>query len=69
MYIPHAVRQIFNGLENKYEYMDNYRAALVGDQKAEAEYNKIRDQGCCGSYDEVVTIDGQEWRIGFNYGH
>jgi hypothetical protein len=53
----------------EYCYDDNHRYAEVGNVQQEAWYKKFRKKGCCGFYDDVVTIEGRKFKIGFNYGH
>ena len=55
--------------DEEYEYNDNYRAYVVGDEEGEELYSLTGDNGCCGYFDEFFTIDGVQVRIGFNYGH
>lgn len=50
---------------DEYDYQDNYRMARVGNDEEVAEYERIRQRGCCGHFDEVR--DGV--MFGFNYGH
>lgn len=50
-------------------YMDNERFAYVEDPIAMAQYDKQQDDGCCGSFDAVIMVDGKEAMIGCNYGH
>lgn len=69
MNIPPEVAALFETFDAEYECMDNYRAAPVGDEAAEAEYEQIKESGCCGRHDEIVEVNGQKWHIGFNYGH
>lgn len=66
-----------NRIEMHYEFMDNYRYAIVGDEDSEKQYEVCQMKGCCGSYEEVITVDTSshyqnssiEIRFGFNYGH
>lgn len=67
--IPPEVAALFSDFDAEYECMDNFRAALVGDAEAEAEYDQIKESGCCGRYDQIVEVNGKSWHIGFNYGH
>jgi len=47
--------------------IDNFR---VFPEIMSFDYNEVRDDGCCGSYDnEVVAPSGVKYLIGFNYGH
>jgi len=66
------VRAIFASIEfsDAYEYMDNYRFAVVDNQEQEREYYRRQSNGCCGYYDNTHTLStGKVVRIGFNYGH
>lgn len=51
------------------EYVDNHRVALLSSTEDNAAYNKQKDQGCCGSMDRIIIVDGVNWRVGCNYGH
>ena len=63
--------QILNAIVDglRLDCVDNHRVGLVGDQYDEALYQSSVDSGCCGYYDKVVSIGGELWRIGCNYGH
>ncbi len=52
-----------------YEYADNYRAYRISDGFGLAQFDYAESQGCCGSHSEEVTVNGEQWMIGFNYGH
>lgn len=52
-----------------YEYNDNYRLARIDDPFELAVYHYQVGNGCCGYYDDEISIDGVEFKIGFNYGH
>jgi hypothetical protein len=51
------------------DFIDNHRSAFVDDPVEYAEYNRILRNGCCGSFDLSVLIDGREFIMGCNYGH
>lgn len=52
------------------ECVDNYRYALIGDENGMAEYKSALDNGCCGSYDALITFgDGKKAIVGCNFGH
>lgn len=51
------------------EFDDNYRFAIVGEKVSEDSYEALMDDGCCGFFDDEVTISGKEYRYGFNFGH
>lgn len=68
----------FNNESEAFQYMydtvddsciDNTRFAWVDDPKALKEYHEQASQGCCGSYDTEVSINGRRAMIGCNYGH
>lgn len=48
---------------------DNYRMAHEDDAIQMAEYQAAIEDGCCGSFDALVEIDGKRVWIGCNYGH
>ncbi len=66
-----------NKIEMLYEFCDNYRYAIVGDEDSEKQYKVCQMQGCCGSYEEIITVDVSshyqnssiDIKFGFNYGH
>lgn len=49
--------------------IDNYRFAFADDAEAVAEYELAQEQGCCGSSDFEILINGHKAYIGCNYGH
>jgi len=51
------------------DFVDNERWAKMSNGFQMKEWRRARDGGCCGSYDEVITIDGEKYIFGFNYGH
>lgn len=68
----------FNTLQDAFEWMDaevddphtdNYRSAFCDDDDAMQDYTTQQEKGCCGSFDEQVTIGGRLGFIGCNYGH
>ncbi len=48
---------------------DNYRFAYEDDPAGNALYQKIFREGCCGSCDFDIVVDGRPAMIGWNYGH
>jgi hypothetical protein len=52
-----------------YEYADNYRCYRIHDLHGLGAFEEAEANGCCGSHDEQVTVNGVEYMIGFNYGH
>lgn len=49
--------------------VDNYRFAFLDDEDAMAIYDKQKEAGCCGDFDEEVIVAGRPAMIGCNYGH
>jgi hypothetical protein len=60
-----------NGGNDEFDCSDNFRLCRVGDPIGEAEYEEIRNGGCCGSVDTEIgpSPAGHVYRYGFNYGH
>jgi hypothetical protein len=50
-------------------YVDNYRFAYLDDPAGMSKYNEIESKGCCGCFDEEITILGRPAKIGCNFGH
>jgi hypothetical protein len=49
---------------------DNLRIALKGNLDSEEEYNNLRESGCCGRADHLLTVkSGRKYLVGYNYGH
>lgn len=61
----------FDWLEKKVDdpCMDNYRFAFEDDDKQMQAYEQSKLDGCCGFWDEKISINGRAARIGCNYGH
>lgn len=51
------------------EYADNYRVARVNYAGEMEAYYEAQRYGCCGTFEWSLTIDGQKFLIGCNYGH
>jgi hypothetical protein len=49
--------------------VDNFRIAALDNRKDMKRYRKMEKRGCCGSFDQEVTVNGRKFMIGFNYGH
>jgi hypothetical protein len=49
--------------------VDNHRFAYLDDAAGMLEYEKQKLQGCCGFFDEQISIAGRMASIGCNYGH
>lgn len=56
-------------LDGDYENADNFRYAEIGNDLQELIYKEKKRDGCCGYYDEVITVEGIDYIVGFNYGH
>lgn len=56
--------------DQDYNYVDNLRIARSWIDEEIKEYERKRDNGCCGCFEGGVTSGcGRTIRIGFNYGH
>ena len=51
------------------ECFDNFRFAFKDDAEAVSKYEDKRNDGCCGSADFDVIVEGRAAMIGCNYGH
>lgn len=51
------------------ECIDNFRFAFDDDYEAGIQYETAQYNGCCGSFDARVTVNGRPAHIGCNYGH
>lgn len=49
--------------------IDNYRFAFLDDNNMMVEYERKANQGCCGSADYDIMVDGRRAVVGCNYGH
>lgn len=56
-------------IENNTYYEDNFRVAKVGEESEEKIYKEQVRNGCCGSVDETRIFKGDEYKLGFNFGH
>ena len=65
--IFNKIKKIAN--KNKFEYADNFRYCQIGNPLQEYFYKKSFESGCCGFYDENITLNNIEFKIGFNFGH
>lgn len=69
---PEMVRKINDIIcdpKKDYDYSDNERIARTDNPLEMAVYEYQFKNGCCGYYDKTVTLNGVEYKIGFNYGH
>lgn len=51
------------------EYADNWRIARPENATERLFYDEVESRGCCGSFNTIITVDGEVWMIGCNYGH
>jgi hypothetical protein len=51
------------------ENWDNFRFSFLEDTDGCLQYEAAYGKGCCGSFDEVILVDGRAALIGCNYGH
>ena len=58
-----------NYFTREYECANNYRYYEIGNDTQQEVYTRMRQNGCCGFYDEHCTINGKFYKIGFNFGH
>jgi len=50
-------------------FIDNRRSASLSDPEAMRQYGEARLNGCCGSFDRLVLVQGDWTLIGCNFGH
>ncbi len=55
--------------EEHFEYASHARVCDVDFMPEVVEYKRIAESGCCGEYEETLTIGTRTFRIGLNYGH
>lgn len=57
--------------EQELDCVDNERIAMVDDLEQVVAYDAIRENGCCGSLDELYidSETGMTFMVGCNYGH
>jgi hypothetical protein len=68
-YATHRVQLEAWFRQQQKDCMDNFRVARVGDRQRLHHYMKQKNNGCCGSVDVIITIEGVNYHVGFNYGH
>jgi hypothetical protein len=56
-------------VDDQYGGITNYRFAFISDVEACFNYDVEKSNGCCGTFDKVVIVNGKEAHIGCNYGH
>jgi hypothetical protein len=68
----------FETVEEAYEWMeaevddpciDNHRVCYLDDPESIGVFEEMESNGCCGSSNYDVVIQGRHARIGCNYGH
>ena len=61
----------YKDLETEVEHIDNFRISRIVEDEWSAAYEKVYAKGCCGFSDVKHTnpLTGNEFVIGFNYGH
>ena len=65
-----AFAWMYDDLDSQDEHCtDNSRFAFCDDEAEIANYESIRDTGCCGYYDSMVMVGGRKAVVGCNYGH
>jgi hypothetical protein len=70
--LPNEVFEYARSYMDGYEYADNFRWYIKGNDISENEYERMRAGGCCGYVDHVpfpFLIEGKKYYFGFNYGH
>lgn len=60
--------------EDNFYNADNLRVARLGDNEELEEYDRLKNEGCCGCHDlvlEITETDGSVSlvKFGFNFGH
>ncbi len=67
---PKEVIEYAHSVMEGFEYADCLRICEAHNKEQIKEYEKARNEGCCGSINyEVFKWDGKEYWFGFNYGH
>lgn len=64
-----GIRREFEKLTADLDCVDNRRVAEVGNKKHMSQYRYQQRNGCCGSTDTTVVVEGRTFAIGCNYGH
>lgn len=67
--IKTAVSKIEKDEKFYFEYIDNYRFAIEGNEDSIKKYKELKASGCCGSFDESFEYEGIKYYFGFNHGH
>lgn len=50
-------------------FIDNERFAFLDDADAMGKYADQQNEGCCGSFDIEIIVQGRAATIGCNFGH
>lgn len=58
-----------NEVSKGYDFADNFRCGKIGKSSSMRAYNREKESGCCGFFDDFVEYNGNKYLIGFNYGH
>ena len=55
----------------EFEYIDNERLMIIGDEATEDVYEEAERMGCCGNHSVEFgpSPSGNKYVFGFNYGH
>jgi hypothetical protein len=61
---------LFEKLYNKHDRVDSFRVAELTSQEELAEYEGLKQKGCCGAHDEeyLDKPTGRRFMVGFNHG-
>lgn len=63
--VEDAQKWFFTEIE-ELDFVDNFRFAFCDNMD---EYEKLRNDGCCGFIDIEVLVGGRVYCMGCNYGH
>tara|TARA_R100000808_G_C2103695_1_gene119986 strand:+ start:596 stop:859 length:264 start_codon:yes stop_codon:yes gene_type:complete len=64
-----AAWRLLDRATNNDPYCNNFRIAAYDDAQQMELYRAKQEDGCCGSVDILVIINGTPTMIGCNYGH
>lgn len=67
-----AIKMMFKAIEtatSEQHTIDNIRFSFLFDSHGMSDYEKIAQEGCCGSFDQLVRIKGRKAYVGCNYDH
>ena len=54
---------------NDLDFADNYRAFRDRDNFLKNSFLEKESTGCCGGFETAVTVNGERWIVGCNFGH